>query len=307
MKRKNSVFQMIRSLFIFIILFSTNTFAQVEFKNIDLNSNINVTIKSSSPVMYKSGVQKQSIGDYIWFDYNQNAVQDKGEIGLGDVSVKLFDSANCSGSAIQETVTSNLGYYEFKDLLPSNKKYCIAIELPNYWKATKNQKISNGKIKNITVDRDIKDLDIGLHHRNKNCQTPSLELGAIGEHSYVESWGTKPWLEVKFNNFVAHGFCHEYHNGGPKVGDKYVVHYEDRLGFNELQHDQLSRVFRFASDPEVIALFDKTFNKTESYYWIEMFHNIPIWYITDWNYSLDTLDNFIDENISNYRKKKRHH
>jgi CshA-type fibril repeat protein len=307
MKRKNSVFQMIGSLFIFIILFSTNIFAQIEFKNIDLNSNTNVTIKSSSAVMYKSGIQKQSIGDYVWFDYNQNGVQDKGEIGLGDVSVKLFDSADCSGSVLQETVTSTLGYYEFKDLLPSNKKYCIAVELPDYWEATKNQQISNGKIENITLDRNIKNVDIGMHHRNKNCQLPTLELGAIGENSYVESWGTKPWLDVKFNNFVAHGFCHEDNDVAPNVGDKYVVHYEDRRGFTELQHDQLSRVFRFASDPEVISLFDKTFNKTESYYWIEMFHNLAIWYITDWNYSIDKVDKVIDENswFTNLSKQEK--
>ncbi len=305
----SSNYRGIRGILLFLFLFTINIYAQIEFSNLDINSNVSKKMSKSSIIMSKSSSKGISLGDYVWFDHNLNGIQDKGEIGLANVKIKLFNTSDCSGTSIKETLTSNLGYYQFDNLSPTIDEYCIAVEYPDYWTATKaKQGDSNldsnviesvkgvGKIKHVFVSYTDNSLDIGLHHKDKNCQSFELELGAIGKFGYDNSWGVKPWLEVEFNNFVAHGFCNEYHNGGPKVGDKYVVHYKDRLGFTELQHDKLSRAFRFASDPEVIALFEKRFSKTESYYWIEIFHNIFIWYSTDWNYSLKKVDNFIEEN-----------
>ncbi len=298
----------IRGIILLFLLFSINIYAQIEFSNLDTNSNVMKKTKKSSMVLSKSSSDGIQLGDYVWFDYNLNGIQDKGEIGLANVKVKLFNTADCSGTHIQETVTSNLGYYEFKNLTPTTDEYCIAVEYPNYWKATKpNQGEANfdsnviesangiGKIKNILVSYNDNSLDIGLHHKDTNCQALGLEVGAIGKYAYANVWGVKAWLEVEFNNVTAHGFCHEYTNGAPDEYDKYVVHSVDRLNFTEQQRDKLSRAFQFASDPEVIELFTKTFDKEESYPWIEAFHNIFIWYITDWNYSLKKLDSFIDE------------
>ena len=306
----NSVqYRGIRGAIFLLLLFSINIYAQIEFSNLDIKSNISKKTSKSSSVMSKSSSKKITLGDYVWFDYNLNGIQDKGEIGLTDVQVKLFDTKDCTGSPLQETLTSHLGYYQFKNVSVSSKEHCIEVEYPEYWTATQaNQGESSldsnviesvngiGKIKNVLVSYDDNSLDIGLHHKDKNCQALGLDLGAIGKFGYNNSWGVKPWLEVEFNNFTAHGFCHEYTNGSPKEGDKYVVHSTDRLNFTEQQRDKLSRAFRFASDPEVIDLFYKTFDKEESYYWIEMFHNIFIWYISDWNYSVDKVDNFIDDN-----------
>ena len=302
-------YRAIRAVILFFLLFNMNIYAQIEFSNLEVKSNIiKKTSKSSSHIMSKSTTNQITLGDYVWFDYNLNGIQDKGEIGLANIQVKLFDTKDCTGAPIQETLTSYLGYYQFKNISVSSKEHCIEVEYPEYWIATKaNQGESSldsdviesvdgiGKIKNILVSYDDNSLDIGLHHKDKNCQTLGLGLGAIGKFGYNNSWGVKPWLEVEFNNFTAHGFCHEYTNGSPKEGDKYVAHSRDRLNFTEQQRDKLSRAFQFASDPEVIDLFYKTFNKDESYYWIEMFHNIFIWYVSDWNYSLDKVDNFIDE------------
>jgi len=306
MKIKNVGFQGIWGVFILLVLFTASAFSQLEFTNLDLSSNVKT---KTVQTQFKSGVKRVILGDYVWFDHNQNGVQDKGELGLGDVSVKLYSTADCSGTAIQETTTSNIGYYQFTNVANATKEYCIAVEYPAFWTATQaNQCESDldsdvgsstntiGKIKNISLKESTKDLDIGLHHKDVNCQTPSLELGTIGVHDYKASWGRKPWLEVKFTNFVAHAYCHEYNNHGPKEGDKYSVHFSDRLGFTETQQEKLSRIFNLSSDPEVLELFSATFDKTESYYWIEMFNNLFVWYVTDWNSSIDTLNNLIDQN-----------
>ncbi|MFN8243575.1 MAG: SdrD B-like domain-containing protein [Ferruginibacter sp.] len=57
------------------------------------------------------------IGDYVWYDSNQNGVQDAGEPGVPGVTVVLYDG---SGTAIKQTVTDTSGKYIFTDLGAGN-------------------------------------------------------------------------------------------------------------------------------------------------------------------------------------------
>lgn len=67
-----------------------------------------------------------SIGDYVWFDGNGNALQDQGEEPAPGVVVNLFDT---NGSMIATTVTDANGYYSFTDLQPSTE-YLVEIITP---------------------------------------------------------------------------------------------------------------------------------------------------------------------------------
>jgi hypothetical protein len=58
-----------------------------------------------------------SIGDRVWYDVNQNGVQDGGEPGVPNVQVLLKD---CAGTVLATTTTDANGNYLFKDLLPGN-------------------------------------------------------------------------------------------------------------------------------------------------------------------------------------------
>jgi hypothetical protein len=51
----------------------------------------------------------QSIGDFVWFDTNQNGIQEAGEPGLDGIEVQLFDLAN----TLIATTTSSGGSYSF--------------------------------------------------------------------------------------------------------------------------------------------------------------------------------------------------
>ena len=296
-----------RGILFFLFLFTVNIYAKIEFSNSYINSHAVKKKDKRSIIISKSDSKKIILGDYVWFDHNLNGIQERGELGLTNVMVKLFNTEDCSGSPIAETLTSNLGYYQFGNLAVSTDKYCIAVEYPKYWTATQaNQGEATldsnviasfngiGKIKNVLLSNNDQSLDIGLHHKDTSCQALGLEEEAIGQSSDANLWGVQPWLDVEFDNVMAHGFCHEYNDVNPESGDKYVVHNKDRLNFTEQQRDKLSRVFRFSGDVEVLELFYKTFDKEESYFWIEIFHNIFIWYISDWNYSLDKVDSFID-------------
>jgi hypothetical protein len=71
-----------------------------------------------------------SLGDFVWFDTNQNGIQDAGELGVNGVNVALHDNASCSGSAVGNTTTANGGpgsvdgYYDFQNL--DAGIYCVA-------------------------------------------------------------------------------------------------------------------------------------------------------------------------------------
>ena len=59
-----------------------------------------------------------AIGDYVWYDANQNGIQDANEVGIDGVSVTLKDS---SGNLLATSVTTvgpggNHGYYQFTGL-----------------------------------------------------------------------------------------------------------------------------------------------------------------------------------------------
>ncbi len=65
-----------------------------------------------------------SIGDRLWLDANGNGVQDPGEPGLNNVTVRLLDG---DGNEISRVQTSGDGNYLFPGLLPGT--YTITIDL----------------------------------------------------------------------------------------------------------------------------------------------------------------------------------
>ncbi|MCA8927064.1 MAG: carboxypeptidase regulatory-like domain-containing protein [Alphaproteobacteria bacterium] len=63
---------------------------------------------------------KPSLGDTVWYDTNQNGLQDIGEHGAAGVTVKLLDAA--SGAVLATKVTDANGHYLFEDLDPGAYK-----------------------------------------------------------------------------------------------------------------------------------------------------------------------------------------
>lgn len=60
-----------------------------------------------------------SIGDTVWYDANDNGVQDEGEPGIPGVSIQLFSDTDCDGTAdglLATTSTSASGVYGFTSL-----------------------------------------------------------------------------------------------------------------------------------------------------------------------------------------------
>ncbi|MCB8925924.1 MAG: carboxypeptidase regulatory-like domain-containing protein [Ardenticatenaceae bacterium] len=62
-------------------------------------------------------IDPTSIGDFVWLDANQDGIQDAGELGIGGVTVGLYDS---NDNLIDTTTTLGDGSYGFSNLPPGD-------------------------------------------------------------------------------------------------------------------------------------------------------------------------------------------
>ncbi|RXK62480.1 hypothetical protein ESA94_05620 [Lacibacter luteus] len=73
-----------------------------------------------------------NLGNFVWYDRNNNGVQDAGEPGIAGATVKLYADANldniADGAALQTTTTDANGIYSFTGLTPGN--YIAGVVLP---------------------------------------------------------------------------------------------------------------------------------------------------------------------------------
>ena len=73
-----------------------------------------------------------SLGDFVWFDADQDGIQDAGEAGVAGISVDLYDNATCTGSPVDNDVTDAAGAYGFTMLLAGT--YCVEFSaIPAGW------------------------------------------------------------------------------------------------------------------------------------------------------------------------------
>lgn len=141
---------------------------------------INLTPTTPTPTTY-------TLGDKVWLDSNKDGVQNNGEVGVGQVKVNLYTTADCSGDINATTTTLNNGFYQFSNLIAGD--YCVAFtELPaNYSITTANQggddtlnsdADSSAKITNINLTANDPDEDMGIYP-TPNTTPTTYTLGQI--------------------------------------------------------------------------------------------------------------------------------
>ena len=72
--------------------------------------------------------QKAKLGDFVWHDLDADGIQDAGEPGVPNVTVKLLDGGNVE---VGSTTTDASGIYMFTNLVPG--EYKVIFVLPNGW------------------------------------------------------------------------------------------------------------------------------------------------------------------------------
>jgi hypothetical protein len=113
-----------------------------------------------------------SLGDWVWYDTDQDGIQSAGEVGVQGITVDLYQR-ECSGQAIASDTTDASGGYLFENLMPGI--YCLQFSnVPAGWFITaQNQGADDtadsdadpatGQIPNIDLTEDDLDEDMGLY------------------------------------------------------------------------------------------------------------------------------------------------
>ncbi len=112
------------------------------------------------------------LGDFVWYDNDQNGRQDSGEPGVENVIVDLYDNGTCTGVPIANDSTDASGLYLFTGLLAGN--YCVAFTLPAGWVVTLRDQGGNdtadsdadpitAQIDSIVLNADDLTEDVGIY------------------------------------------------------------------------------------------------------------------------------------------------
>jgi hypothetical protein len=155
--------------------------------------------------------RRASMGDLVWEDLDADGIQDPGEPGLADVTVRLFDSA---GAQVSSTVTDGRGEFAFTGLKPG--RYHLEIDIPAGYSAS-----PRGRGSDEESDSDIDDEGV-------------MEVTALGSHESDPGWdagihrsasiGDRVWEDVDSDGIQDGGepgiggvTVHLYDAGGNRV------------------------------------------------------------------------------------------
>ena len=115
--------------------------------------------------MYFPETVLSNIGDYVWFDSNNDGLQDANEKGMSNVTVMLFDNNN---RLLLTTITDERGFYQFLDIPAGN--YYIGLTVPHGYTFTlPNMGINEELDSDVLTNLGYSDLiTLGLAEKQQN-------------------------------------------------------------------------------------------------------------------------------------------
>lgn len=155
------------------------------------NTAIGNLVVNSCPIL-------ATTGNFMWFDNNENGLQDPGEPGVSGMNVKLYNNI---GFVVSSTVTDVNGVYYFADVPPGNEYYVIFNKPVGYTftiqhvggiGANNNSKADlSGRSNNfnITPGANISNIDAGI--KTGTIPVSLLSFSAVLRNSEVSiNWQT---------------------------------------------------------------------------------------------------------------------
>jgi|GEM_PF-2590285 len=166
-----------------------------------------------------------AIGNLVWFDANQNGLQDSDEKGVKGIIVTLFDGA---GNRLKTTYTNYSGYYVFYHLKPGT--YTIEFTgIPSGYTFTTpevgtsevidSNSDTSGRVNEISLTSSDFNIDVGIH-----LATPNDESTA------------KPTIPQLPDG----GLCSEYVYA---VDDYVIGNYNEIAHIDVLENDKISEYY----------------------------------------------------------------
>ena len=92
----------------------------------EFNNDANTPDANANLVVDFGLYKPYSLGNRVWFDFDDSAKLDGAELGIADVAVSLYDAAN---TFVVSTTTDALGYYRFDYLLAGD--YTVEVKIPD--------------------------------------------------------------------------------------------------------------------------------------------------------------------------------
>lgn len=135
-----------------------------------------------------------ALGNFVWFDYNKNGLQDFGENGVPGVIVTLYDGLN---NILATTSTDASGHYIFNNLDAGN--YIVGFSnIPVGYKITTSNQGANDAIDSDPAEATLKTsiIALGLNEVNLTVDAGIVEAGG---RTGTATLGDKVWNDENVN------------------------------------------------------------------------------------------------------------
>jgi hypothetical protein len=156
------------------------------FKTSTFNLALDDTILHVDAGFYPQDINKASIGDRVWYDADNDGIQDAGETGVSGVTVNLLNQA---GTVIATTTTDPLGNYVFNNL--DSGAYQVEIVAPSGYTITS---INQGSNDLLDGDFDPITAKSPLVTLNPGDRNMSVDAGLYNAAN-TNSIGDRVWLD----------------------------------------------------------------------------------------------------------------
>ncbi len=141
---------------------------------------------------YDFGFSKSvvSLGNYVWLDENADGIQDIGESGLANVTVRLLDS---NGNPVEDPKnpgtdyvlkTDNNGYYLFEEIKPG--QYYVEFDLPATYHFSPKNKGNDNQVDsdaNLNLRTDL----ILLNENRLDIDAGVYQKASVGDYIWYDS------------------------------------------------------------------------------------------------------------------------
>jgi hypothetical protein len=184
-------------------------------------------------MIFNTPTASNSLGDRVWFDTNNNGVQDAGEPGVAGVVVTLY--ASNGTTVIATTVTDANGNYSFTNL-PASTDYIIGMLPPAGMVFTITAGTTTG---NATTNSDV-NATLGSATYGKSAivntgaagtQITGIDAGVVPQANNSASLGDRVWNDLNSNG--------TQDAGEPGIAGVTVNLYEDANGDDVLSGAEL--------------------------------------------------------------------
>ncbi len=125
-----------------------------------------------------------SLGDYVWYDFNMNGIQDADESPVENVAVMLLDA---DGIVVDSTRTGADGFYYFPDLVPD--AYTVKFVLPAHYIFTQPDAGNNNAL-DSDADRTsglTTEISLGLAVHDSTWDAGLIKLASVGDYVWEDN------------------------------------------------------------------------------------------------------------------------